>query len=174
MDFDQFIFGALIFSLSLSLILLDTQIFLEHSQRSVAYVAFGVRRQRKIMKVQEDIRISNYNKFCLQVLSCMYDFLASFGMHGICRWLFGYDMSLAWRIPQIDNGFSQPCHFLDSHGVVGFTFVLWLVFLFLWMWVELLVLGLMKRPKLLKNLKRLYVLLPHWPHLTSQNLHCGV
>jgi len=50
----------------------------------------------------------------------MYDFLSSFGMHGICMWSFGYDLALAWRISWIDSGFVYTCHFLDNHGVVGF------------------------------------------------------
>jgi len=33
-------------------------------------------------------------------------------------WFFGHDLSLGWRIAWIDNGFSCPCHFWDSHGVV--------------------------------------------------------
>jgi len=56
--------------------------------------------------VQGNIRISNYNGFSLQVLSFMYDFLVSFGMRGVCMWLFSYDISLAWRIGWIDNNFS--------------------------------------------------------------------
>ena len=50
------------------------------------------------MKVQEESEINKYNEFSLQVLSCMYVFLASFGMHGICMWFIGHDLSLAWRI----------------------------------------------------------------------------
>jgi len=56
--------------------------------------------------VQGENGINNYNGFDLQVPSCMYDFLASFGMHGICMWLFGYDLSLAWMIAWIDSGFA--------------------------------------------------------------------
>jgi len=72
----------------------------------VAYLGFGERRKRKGRKVQEDIWISKYIIFSLHVLSGMYDFLASFGMHGTCMWFFGYDLSLAWRIAWIDNGFA--------------------------------------------------------------------
>ena len=42
---------------------------------------------------------------CLQVLSCMYDFFTSFGMHDTCMWFLGYDLSLEWRISWIDNRF---------------------------------------------------------------------
>ena len=72
--------------LLLSLILLDTYSFLEHSWRSVAYLGFGERRERerKSRKVQEDIGIDNDNGVSLRVPSCMYDFLASFGMHSTC------------------------------------------------------------------------------------------
>jgi len=34
----------------------------------------------------------------------MYDFITSFGMHGICMWIIGYDLSLAWRIAWVDIG----------------------------------------------------------------------
>ena len=46
------------------------------------------------------------HQVCLQVLSCMYVFFTSFGMHGIGMWFIGHDMSLAWRIAWIDNGFA--------------------------------------------------------------------
>ena len=52
----------------------------------------------------------------------MYNFLGSFCMHGTCMWFLSYEFSLAWMIAWIDSGFSYPCHFLDSHGVVGFPF----------------------------------------------------
>lgn len=64
--------------------------------------------------------MNSYNDFDLHVLSFMYDFLASFGMHGTFMWLFCYDFSLAWKINLIDSGFSQHFHFLDSHGIVDF------------------------------------------------------
>ena len=130
----------LIFSLSLSYSW-TLIVFLEHSWRSVAYLRFRARKQRKSTKSQEDIQITNYKWFCLQVSNCLYDFLAIFGMHGTSVWFLGYELSLEWRIPWIDNGFSQPFHFMDSHGVVGFIFVFWLVLMFLWIWVELLVPG---------------------------------
>ena len=66
----------------------------------------GTRRQRKSRKTQEDIGISSYNEFCLQVLSCMYVFLTSFGMHGICMWFIDHDLSLVWRIALIEIGFA--------------------------------------------------------------------
>ena len=117
-SFCQFYLG----SLSLSYILshsLGHKVFFENSWWSVVYLGFGSRRQRKSRKAKEDSGINNYNGFCLQVPSCMYDFLASFGMHGTCMSFLGCDMSLAWRISWIDNGFSQPFDFLDIHGVVG-------------------------------------------------------
>lgn len=104
-------------SLSYSWIL---RVFLEHSWRVCHTFIFGARRQRKSRKVQEDIKIRNYIIFFLQVLGCMYVFLTSFGMHGICMWFIGHDLSLAWRMAWIDSVFSQPCHFLDNHGDCGF------------------------------------------------------
>ena len=103
---------------SIAIILLDT--FLDHSWRVWHTWSFGARSQRRSMKSQEDIGTNNYNGFWLQVLSYMYVFLTSFAMHGTCMWFLGYDISLAWRISWIDSGFAYPCHFLDSHGVVGF------------------------------------------------------
>ena len=39
----------------------------------------------------------------LQVLSCMYVYFTGFGMHRICVWVVGCDLSLAWRMLGIDN-----------------------------------------------------------------------
>lgn len=128
-DFYQISFIALIlFSLSPSYSW-TFKVFLEHSWRVWHTCMVRERRQRKSRKAQEDIENGSYNKFCLQVSSCMYVFLTSFCMHGICMWCRGYDMSLAWRISQIDSVFAQPFHFLDSHGVVDFTFFFLVVFL---------------------------------------------
>ena len=74
------------------------------------------------MKAQEENIIDNYNGFSLQVSSFMYVFIYSFDMHGICMWLFGYDVSLSWMVSWIGSSFSLPYHFLDNHGVVHFTF----------------------------------------------------
>jgi len=71
--------------------------------RSVAYFLFWERMKRKRKKVQENIGIISYNEFFLQLLSCTFDFLASFGMHGTCMWFLGYDMSLASRISWIEG-----------------------------------------------------------------------
>ena len=77
----------------------------------------------KSREAQQDIGFNSYRWISLQVSSCMYGFLDSFGMQGTCMWLLGYDLSLAWRISWIDSGFTYPFHFLDNHGVVGFAFV---------------------------------------------------
>ena len=71
----------------------------------MAYFGFGARRKRKINKAQEDNEIDSYSGFFLQVLSFMYGSLTSFGMCGICMWLFGYDLLMAWGIAWIDSGF---------------------------------------------------------------------
>lgn len=115
-SFCQFSFGALIlFSLSYSWTL---RVFLEHSWRVWHTWMLGTRRQRKSRKEQEGIGIRSYNSFFLQVPSCMYVCLISFGMKGICMRSIGHDLPLAWRITQIESGFPQPCHFQESHGVV--------------------------------------------------------
>ena len=64
------------------------------------------KKAKESMKVQGDSEISSHNWIALKVLSCVYDLIASFGMHVLCMWLFGYDFSLAWRIFWIDSGFS--------------------------------------------------------------------
>ena len=115
------------------------RVSMEHSWRSVAYLVFGARRQRKCRKAQEDIRINDQSWIYLQVSSCKYGFLDIFDMHGTWMWFPGYDLSLACRISWINDEFSQPFHFLDSHGVVSVTFVFRLVLMFLWLWVEVLV-----------------------------------
>ena len=98
--FVSLVFGILIlFSLSYSCTL-------RVSWSIVAYLGFGERRQRKSSKAQEDNGINSDNGFSLQVQTCMYDFLAIFGMHCICMKLFRYDLSLASRIGWIDNGFA--------------------------------------------------------------------
>jgi len=63
----------------------------------------------------------------------MYDFVTSFGMHGICMWFLGYVLSLAWKIAWIDSGFNLASPFLDSHGMMGFFHLveLWIVG---WFW----------------------------------------
>ncbi len=103
-DFFQFNIGALYSTLSLSHPCGHLKV-LGALLEECGIVSFGERRKRKSRKSQEDTGISSYNVFFLQVSSCMYDFLYILGMHGICMWLFGYDLSLAWRIAWIDNGF---------------------------------------------------------------------
>ena len=62
----------------------------------------------------------------LQVPSCMRVFLTSFGMHDICMWIIGHDLSLAWRIAWIDNG--SPWIAMEIVGL--FPYFLWLVLMF--------------------------------------------
>ena len=97
-------------SLSISLSLSHTRGHLDFSWRTFGEVFytgnFLARRQRKRRKEKEYMGISNYNGFFLHVTSCMYVFLTIFGMHGIRMWSLDNDMSLAWRIAWIDNGFS--------------------------------------------------------------------
>ena len=95
----QFSFGAFSYSLRL-------RIFLEHSWRVWHTWNFGARRKRKNRKVQEDIKINSYNMFDLYVLSCMYVFLTSFCIHGICMWFIGHDLSLTWKMVKVESGFS--------------------------------------------------------------------
>jgi len=56
----------------------------------------------------------------LQVTCCMYDFLASFGMHGICMCVFGYFLSISWVLLGFNSSFILSLPFLDNHGVKGF------------------------------------------------------
>ena len=71
----------------------------------------------------------------------MYDFFTSFGMHGICMWFFGCDLSLAWRMDGIDNGFPSLSISWITMVIVG----LFSLFVLVdshdsFAWVELLVL----------------------------------
>jgi len=96
-NFGQFNFGTLSYSCILT-------VSLEHSSRVWHTWIFGERRKRKSTKAQEDIGINNYNEIFLQVPSCMYVFLTSFGMHAICMWIISHDLLLAWRVSWIDSG----------------------------------------------------------------------
>ena len=49
-------------------------------------------------------RHQQLHQIFLQVSSCMYDLFTSFGMHGVCMWILGHGMSLAWSIPWIESG----------------------------------------------------------------------
>jgi len=51
----------------------------------------------------------------------MYDFLASFGIHGIFMCVFGLLLSLSWVFPGVTVIFSLALPFLDIHGVMGFS-----------------------------------------------------
>ena len=105
--------------------------FLEHCWRTLGILWIWSRRKRKSKKAQGNIGINNYNEFFLQVMSCMHDFITIFDMHGICMWLLGYGLSLAWRIAWNENCFSQTYHFWIAMLFWVLYFVLWLVLMFL-------------------------------------------
>lgn len=48
----------------------------------------------------------------------MYDFLASFDMHGTC--VFGSCFVIGMRFSRCDSGCNLALPFLGSHGVLGF------------------------------------------------------
>jgi len=50
----------------------------------------------------------------------MYDFLASFGMHGTCVCVFGSLVVNAIGFTKCDSGLSLALTFMDNHGVMGF------------------------------------------------------
>jgi hypothetical protein len=58
----------------------------------------------------------------------MYDFLASFGMHGTCMCVFGSLVVIGMGFSRCDSVFSLAFPFLDSHGVMGFFYLveLWI------------------------------------------------
>jgi len=137
-DFDMFCWSSLLFSLSYSWTL---RVFFEHSWRVWNTWSFLARRKRKSKKVQEGIGINNKNGFCLELLSCMYVFLTSFGMHGTCIWFMGHDLSLTWKI------FGLIVHF-TSLAISWIAMLLWvyffvyqLVLMFPLSWVEVIVPG---------------------------------
>jgi len=50
----------------------------------------------------------------------MYDFLACFGMHGICVYVFGSSVVISMGFSYFDSGCILAFAFPDSHGVIGF------------------------------------------------------
>ena len=55
----------------------------------------------------------------MQVSSCMYDSLASFGMHDTCMCIFGSLVVIDMDFSRCDSDFSFAFPFPDSHGVMG-------------------------------------------------------
>jgi len=54
-------------------------------------------------------------------VDCRYRIACMFSSLVLAFMLFiGHDMSLAWRMVDIDCGVAYPYHFLDSHGYCGF------------------------------------------------------
>ncbi len=82
------------------------RVFLEHSWSSLAYLEFWSKKAKEEKESTRGHRDQQRQCVFLAGTECMYVFLTSFGMHGICMWFLGYDMSLAWRISWIDNGFA--------------------------------------------------------------------
>ena len=72
------------------------------------------------------------HQILLHVLSCMYDFFTSFGMHGTCMWFLGYDLSLAWMMAGIDSGLPSLSISWIAMVIVGLLSLLffWLVLIF--------------------------------------------
>ena len=87
----------------------------------MACLEFVTRRKRKSRKAKEDIGINNYNGFFLQVPSYMYDFLASFGMHGIGMCVYGPLVINGMGFSRCDSGYNLAFPFPDSHRVMGFS-----------------------------------------------------
>lgn len=111
--------------------------FLEHSS-----IHLDQRKKAKESeKAQGKIWISNYSWISLQLLSYVYDFLVSFGINGTCISLLSYVLSLAWRIPWIDNGLSLVISSISMVLWVSHLIVLLLLLMHLWLCFELLVLG---------------------------------
>jgi len=67
----------------------------------------------------------------------MYDFLASFDMHGTCICVFGFLIVNGVGFARCDYDFSLAFPFLNSHGVIGIFHLvdLWIVEWF-WKWVR--------------------------------------
>jgi len=61
--------------------------------------------------------IKHLQREFFQVTCCMYDFLAGFGMHGICMCVFGSFVVIDMGFFGYDNGFSLSLRFTDSHAV---------------------------------------------------------
>ena len=72
----------------------------------MAYLDIWSKKEKEEKESARGHRDQRLHQIFLQVPSCMYVFLTSFGMHGICMWFIGHDMSLTWRMDGIDSGFA--------------------------------------------------------------------
>ena len=55
----------------------------------------------EIMENRRKWSLDNYIRFFLQVMSCMYVFLTSFGTNGICMWFLAHNVSLAGGLSRL-------------------------------------------------------------------------
>ena len=100
-------FWSSLYSLSLS----HTLINLEHFLNTLAMERGRQRKFKKENGTKDQARkswIKRLQQYYLQVLSCMYGFLASFDMHGICMCLFGSLDVTGIAFAKCDSGF-KPC-----------------------------------------------------------------
>ena len=78
------------------------------------------RKDNEIKGQERKVGSSNFNIRILQVTCCMCNFLAGMWMHGTHMLLLVHFLSLAWVFPSLTTVLAFPCHFLDSHVVMGF------------------------------------------------------
>ena len=124
------------FNLDLALYSLSyTLIHLEYSWSTLTLEEGKKRKDEERRSKDQTRRVgsSNYNEISLKVSSCMYDFSASFGIHGTCMCVFGSLAITRMCFSRCDSSFSAALPFPDSHGVMGF-FHLVELWVFRWFW----------------------------------------
>ena len=129
--FCEFNFGALSL-FSLSLILLNTQIFLEELLVGVEYLYSWSKKAKEEQESTRGHQDQQLHHIFLQVTSCMYVSFITLYMHGIWMWFIGSDMSLAWRMVEIDSGFPSLSISQIAMVTLGLFSLLcfWLVLMF--------------------------------------------
>jgi hypothetical protein len=131
--------SSLIISLSLS----HTLGYLEFSWSTLGgcgILGFWSKKAKEEQESARGHRDQQLHQIFLQVPSCMYVFLTSFGMHGICMWF--SVMICHWHggLPGLTVDLPSLAISWIAMVIVGlFHFFFWLVLMFPLAWVELLV-----------------------------------
>ena len=98
----------------------NTQIFLGALLEGVAYLDFFSKKVKEEQEITRGHWDQQLQWSFLAGTSCMYVFLTSFGMHGICMWFVGCDLSWAWRMARIDSGLPSLAISQIAMVIVGY------------------------------------------------------
>ena len=120
--------------------ILETQIFLGALLEGVAYLDFWSKKEKAEQESTRGHQDQQLHHIFLQVPCCMYVSFTSFGMYGTCMWFLGCDLSLTWRIAQINNGLPSLSISQIAMVIVGLLSLFFLVGSHVSLvWVKLLV-----------------------------------